>query len=208
MLRLSTISALSLAACTFLGCESRPFETEGDTLRARVVELETEVEQLKRREAELLAELRRVRQAQSRAEEFADSDVSEFVPHVVDISIGRLSHVRDTDGDGVVDLLRLYIHPVDGRGRFMQMVGQLQVNAVLVPDAADPVSVGRASLSPGELRDAYRSGITGTHYAVQVPLDLSQAPSGELEEVTVRVTYIDGITGERCTADRSISLQP
>lgn len=192
------------------GCAPRHFETEADRLRAEVLDLQTQVQQLERRETELQAELRRARRWQDRREELADPDIGEFVPHVVSISLGRLSHVRDTSGDGWPDTLLLYVSPVDGRGRFTQLVGQLLVNAVILPPDDDAISVVRTRLGPAQVRDAYRSGITGTHYSVEVPLNL---PEGvdlawvEAQQIIVRVSYIDGQTGEQHTAERAVSLR-
>lgn len=200
---------LAAASIWLTGCSPRPFETEGDTLRARVLDLETQVRHLQGREAELQAELRRARRWEQRREEMDEQAIAEFVPHVVGLTLGRLSHARDTTGDGRPDALLLYVHPVDSRGRFTQMVGQLLINAVIVPEEAEAITAVRTRVGPGDLRDSYRSGITGTHYAVQVPLELSDDIETSWlldQQAVVRVSYIDGLTGDQHTAQRAIDL--
>jgi len=181
------------------GCETKT-ATANDELRARVLDLEKTNEQLRRREAELLAELER----ESRRPDSLSPEVRANVPHVAGIAIGRLSHALDGDDDGVPDRLTLYVEPVDGLGRFTQMVGTLSAHAVFVPPDADAITIGRISLDPGPLREAYRSSVTGTHYTVQVPIAVDAAQSRE--PCLVRVRYEDGLTGAVHTAERAIDL--
>jgi hypothetical protein len=182
------------------GCESK-VSTANDDLRARVLELEQSNEQLRRREAELLAEL----EVESRRPDSLSPEIRASVPHVADIAIGRLSHARDSDDDGVPDRLTLYVDPADGLGRFTQMVGTLSAHAVFVPADADAITIGRVTLGPAGLREAYRSSLTGAHYTVEltVAVDAAQA----LEPCLVRVRFEDGLTGAVHTAEREIALR-
>ncbi len=207
-----TMVCFALVACMGLhaGCRTRQFETEGDALRAQVLDLQDQVRDLERRERELLAELRRARAWAERREELADEDVRAFVPHVVDIQIGRLSHVRDRQGDGFGDTLVLYVQPIDSRGRFTQMVGNVIVNLAVVPDEVDPIPLGRLRFGPGDVRDAFRSGITGTHYSFEVPLDIPAKVDLDwllTQQVVARATFVDGQTGDRHTTERVIAMQ-
>jgi hypothetical protein len=210
LLFVAGLSLVTLWGAASLGCKPRHFETEADLLRAQVLQLETEVQHLERREAELRAQLRRYRRAQDRMQDLDDPDIAEFVPQVVDISVGRLSHARDLDRDGRPDTLMVYVHPRDSRGRFIQMVGEVRINAIILPEAEDAITIGRERFGPGEVRDAYRSGITGTHYAIEVRLSLPEGADLEWieqQQATVRVTFIDGQTGLRHTAERAIDLR-
>lgn len=209
--RVIGVGLVGLLGVMPLGCQQRHFQTESDHLRARVMELEGEVELLQQREAELKAQLRRLRRAQERLQDLDEPDIAEFVPQVVGISLGRLSHARDLDGDGLPNVLVLYVQPRDSRGRFVQMAGHVRIRAFVLPENSDePISICRVELGPGQVRDAYRSGITGTHYAIEVPLEL---PPGideewvEQQQATVRVAFIDGQTGLRHTAERTIDLR-
>jgi len=197
-----------LAASAVTGCRSPQFATEGDVLRERVLELETQVQRLQQRNAELRGELRQAR-TMVELPEFLPEDIREFIPHVASISLGRLSHARDRTDDGHADVLVLYIHPVDGRGRITQMVGHLMVNAVVIPASGEAIPIGELQLSPGELRDAYRSSVTGTHYTVELPVQVGDGVDRawlDGESATVRVTYVSGITSQRHTAERTVAM--
>lgn len=199
-----------MVASLATGCRARQFETDADALRSHILDLEDQVQRLERRERELASELRRTRAWAERREELNEEDIREFVPHVVDMSVGRLSHVRDRSGDGMVDTLVLYLHPIDSRGRFTQMVGRVIVNAVIVPVEEDTIPLARVQVGPGAIRDAYRSGITGTHYAIEVPFELPDTVDRdwlEEQQIVARVAFVDGQTGERHTAERVIAVQ-
>lgn len=194
-----TIGQLALLA----GCQ-RDFSTEADALRERVMLLEREVEVLERRNTELRAELRRM----SRQRDEVPEEIHAATPHVVDLAIGRWSHGRIAGEPDDRDALRIYLNPIDGRGRFVPLVGTVRMHAAVLPDDADDATtLARIEFTPDQMRDAYRSGITGTHYTLTVPIDWPaelDAEAARAEPVIVRVVYIDGHTGERFSAERSI----
>ncbi len=188
------------------GCRSGGFANANDALRARVVELERQVGQLERRKDELAAELA----GASAAPDSLPGEIRANTPRVTTLGIGTRSHVRpvrEPRGEGGVRARRLlvYIEPADGRGRFVQMVGSLTVHVDVLPGDAEPVTIGHLDLAPAELRDAYRSGMLGTHYTAEVPLDLSEAAG--ISRCDVRVVYTDGRTGRRLDAHASIDLE-
>ena len=182
------------------GCgANRRVARENDRLRSRVHELERQLEQALRRADELGAQLARPRPEPS-------AEILANTPRVVEITIGRLSHTRDEDGDGRPDALVLYVETADGWGRSVQMVGHLSAHAAILPPEADAITIGRVRLRPEQVRRAYRSGLLGSHYTVRVPLSL---PVGlDVASCIALVEYVDGYTGGRHTAERAIDLAP
>ena len=200
MMRLAGIGVLiGLALASGCGRSSRVAE-ENQRLRFEVIELQNQLESQQQRNQELQQELRQA----ATAPQTLPEDIRAVIPHVISLSIEKLSFARDTDGDGKPDLLTLYIKPTDGRGRFEQLVGTLSAAATLIPQNAEPVSIGRVQLTPAQVRDAYRSSITGTHYTVELPI---QIPEGlDEKQAFVRVVYADGRTGQELAAERIIEL--
>ena len=175
-------------------------QQENDRLRERVLELETELQHETRQNAVLRARLQRT-------DANAPADVQEVeanTPYVAEITIGRLSHARDTDQDGELDELLVYVEPIDGWGRVTQLVGSLSVHAAVLPALADAQTIGRVQLDPASLRRAYRSSFTGTHYTVTVPI--SAAEGFQAKECIVHAEFVDGHTGVRYVAQRRIDL--
>jgi len=175
-----------------------------DELRAENARLKNENDQLARRGQELESELARTSSPPSTLPE----QIRANIPHVAEIKIGGLSHVSSGDGSGPSQTLTLYLHPADGLGRFVQIVGSVSVNAVIVPPDSDPIAIGRATFGPSQVRDAYRSTITGVHYSFDVPIQMPEGSQArKLDHAIVRVTLTDGLTGKDFSAERSINLQ-
>ncbi len=192
------LATLFLTACT----GQRELAQENDRLRERVLELETQLRRTTRESAEARARLPRSESPSASARQ----DVQANTPYVAEITIGRMSHARDTDGDGEPDELLIYIEPVDGWGRFMQIVGTLSVHAAVLPTDADAQTIGRVQLDPGALRRAYRSSFTGSHYAVTVPITSTEGL--DADGCVVYAEFADGSTGLRYVAERGIGLTP
>ena len=194
--------AILLLLPVIAGCGSPRIlvPTDGDEARARVMELEQENRELQREVTELRAQL----DASAATPRIPPAEIVEAWPRPVDLTIGRLSGVVDTSGDDLPDTVRLYLQPADGRGRFVQLFGRLSVHAAVLPDGGTARSVGRLDLDPHQLRDAWRSGFTGTHYTVELPLDPSAALAEPL--LTVQVTYTDALTGETLSAQRGLDM--
>ena len=190
------------AALVTSGCGPRRFANENDVLRARVLELETEAAALEKRIVELEAELA----ARTSPPDPATTEIAANTPHVAAITIDRLSHVRDDDRDGTPDTLIVYVRPVDGRERFVQFVGRLSLHAALLPADDESMTIARVELSPGEVRDAHRSSVMGTHYTIEAPLALPPGAAG-FAECTVHVIYEDGRTGQSFEEHSAIALR-
>lgn len=200
-LRLTLVMLCAAGVLASLGCR-REFTTEADRLRAKVVDLETSMEQLERRNAELQSQIH----ALQRRPDEVSPEVVEATPRVTSIAIGRLSHVRDRDGDGVPDTAVVYVNVKDGEGRFVHLVGNLTVQAALLREDAEPVVLGRRRLSPGELRATYRYSFAGIHYTVDVPVTWSE-DHDRPESITIQADYTDGYTGEQYTAQATARVR-
>lgn len=173
-----------------------------DQLRHTNIELQGQVQQLRGRVTELESELQVVRDTPEGAATLPE-DVRANVPHVTAISIGRLSHAADRDADGSPDTLVLYVQPTDSLGRFVQMVGQVAVHAAILPADGDAITIGRAAFDAAQVRNAYRSAITGVHYTFDVLITLPQAGA---RKAAVHLEFTDGLTGRTFSSDRTIKL--
>lgn len=186
------------------GCRAGRVSRANDELRQKVLQLETEVKSLTARNRELVVELER----EASKPDSVPQEIRLATPHAVKLDIGRLSHARDASGDGVIDTLLIYLHPSDGRGRFTQLVGSMDVHAAVLPPQDQAVTIGQISLNAGEVRDAYRSSLTGVHYAIEMPVQVTADLAQIVDpHATVRVSYRDGYTGQTLSAERAIKLK-
>lgn len=201
------------AVCASAACSSGPknFENENDLLRRRVLDMERQIADLTALNEELAV---KVRAAAARSpSDGVVAEALEALPRCVKIEIGALSGLVDTDGVAGFDAVDVYVRPLDGRGRFTQVSGWLAVNASLLPigtsgapTAEGPRLIASARFSPIELREAYRSSFTGTHYSVRIPLE---APNQRLAgALSITVTLEDGVSGEVRTATQASEVAP
>lgn len=200
LIRLMT-PTFALAMISLSGCGSSLTSDEADALRRKVLDLEKMNLQMSLRTTELEAELKR----QSAGLDSLPVEIRENTPRVARLTIGRLSHARDDDDDGRSETLLIYVDPEDGFGRFVQLVGTLTVHAAILPADRDAITIGRFTLKPGPLRAAYRSGFSGMHYTIELPIQLSPENSGQT--CLVRVIFEDGHTGLEHSTEREIKLQ-
>lgn len=197
---LQVITCIALAL-PLIGCaNTAALRRENDRLRAEVMELKSANDRLEGRVEELDAELTR----ESQRPDSLPAAVRANTPHVTALDLSRLCHVQDRDRDGRPDRLVLYVQPADSLGRFVQIVGTLTAHAAILPAAGEARTVGRLTLDPAALREAYRSSFTGTHYTVELPLETNEL--GDATELTARVIFTDGLTGRELTAERTVPL--
>ncbi len=189
-----------VAVAWLVGCAAPRPVVDVDSMRSRIHTLENRVRELERRNYELTGELQQ--QARRAEPDDVSAELLANTPRVSEITIGRRSHARDTTGDGRGDELVLYVISRDGRGRFVQMAGELDIRAIAVPADDDAVTIGRRVLSPGEVRDAYHSGVGSIHYTVVLALESDGRP----EETIAAVEYRDGWTGLSHRDERSFEL--
>lgn len=185
-------TTIALAALAAAGCGSSDrIAKANDALR---LEREAQSERIRTLESDLAETRAKLTEANARLDAPVPQDVLEALPRVASIAIGRLSLIED--GRIVV-----FVSPSDGRGRFVQAVGTLEVRAVEISGVgAEPRVLGEAMLSPTQLRDAYVSGLSGTAY--RVPIPLAEAPASP---VTLAATLHDHLTGATHTAERIVT---
>lgn len=188
------IAAGCLAALACAGCRATLVPPDGDDpARVQMQALERKVAALEARNSELGAQLAALR-AQTGSQ--VPEDVLAATPRLVAVALGGTSSVTPASGDPPTGAAaHVVVETRDGMGRFVQVAGRAEVAVTLAPVTGEPRVLGRRALTPAELRDAYRAGLMGTHYTIDVPLELPAglAPGTPLA-VTLELT--DGWTGE------------
>ena len=192
---LGSLATLLTLAAFLSACSSARISKENDRLREENQSLKVQVETLSATNAELNAKLRELAEKPSAP---MDADALAALPRVASIEIANLTGFYPGDREKPATAIHIYLRPLDGRQRFTQAVAAeafLFTDTVAIEEqsAATPRVQLSRRLSPIDVRDAYRSGLTGTHYEIDLPLD---APLKDRNlSILVRAEFTDALTG-------------
>ncbi len=194
------ITLVLIISCSFftVGC-NQDVKIENDRLRAEALDLKEQVSDL----IQQLKEANIASQATDATVLPGEELIRQATPRLTELKIDDRSHARDESNDGLIDTLVIYITPRDGWGRFVQLVGELSVHAAVLPASTDAKTIGRIALDPLEVRRAYRATILGTHYTIELPIDLANVNQ---PECLIQVEFHDALTDQRHSAEHSIEL--
>ncbi len=201
MSRTAPIAMLAFAAAAAIaGCRGTVLKpTPADALREQVQSLEIEVDRLSMQNRELEAVL-----AEATAEapnRTIDPEAAAAQAHLVRLGIGSASRITlaapEPNVAAIPGTLTVHLEPSDGRGRFLQVTGRVSIQASMPVEGSDPIGIGEQSYSPGEVRDAWRSGFMGTHYTFEMPIE---APASAIAatadpQASILVVFRDAIGG-------------
>ncbi len=191
-----TLTVLILAFSLF-GC-GNAFLTPDDALRQRVLELETENAALIQRRDGLEKRLA-IQDGQNGTSLPAGTER----PICVRIELDPYTGPIDRDHDGKLDGIRLYVVPRDAKSRFIQTLGTLHCTATAIPAGDEPITVGKHTFDIAAFDAAFRAGLTGNHYTLEIPIDAKKIPT-DLGQVTVKIQLKDAITGAAHEAERTV----
>lgn len=202
---LLAVAVITLPACRVGGVRS--VEAENDRLRQEMLDKDKKQRELEGEITELKVKLAEACRAQTPLPD----DVLHALPRVTSLEVSSLCGFEPTDANVPASAVSVWFETQDGRGRFVQAVGTVTISALILPpkvgDAGpEPQGVAKLTLSPVQLRDAYRSSFTGTHYAAEIKLDqpVERGP-GRTPSLLVRIEFHDAITGQDLKAERVIS---
>lgn len=176
-----------------------------DVLREENQKLRDETQRLSQQVKELETRLAERRARPDAAPSLtSDPEADGALPRVASVQIeGATEVVRTSSDPAAPATLRLWVLPRDGRGRFLQIVGRLKVGVACLQAGSTPVDIAHATFSPAEVRDAWRSGWMGSHYAFEVPLTLP--PDTANCPLTISIRFDDALSGSSFADERRVA---
>ncbi len=198
--------AVALVVVLGAGCSDRVAK-ENDRLRARVADLEREVARTAGERDGLRVKLAELSRGAPAA---LGDEALDALPRCTSLHIGWLSGLTPTDRAAPATGVVVYLEPRDGRGRFVQAVGTLRVEVVALAGSLGDEShngarvIASATLTPLMVREAYRSGVLGTHYEVAMELASPVERARGEPMLVIRASYEDAATGLAHQAERLI----
>ena len=138
-------------------------------------------------------------------------NLSELGPERLDIlfkvqriKLGRYSGGTNLDENPGDDGVRVYIIPQDDAGRTVTAAGSIQVDVFDLTEKSEPLLMSY-SFSPDQAKQHFRAGGLTNHYNITCPWK-DALPSGN--EITIRVKFIDYLTGQSFTATKQCHIRP
>lgn len=196
------------------GCSARVLApSQGDAYRDEIRSLKDENAELTSRVAELERSLALASASDAAGPAgvpdfgvpWSAAEVRKEEPRAIGLAIGWGS-VVERDANAPAATLTLYVEPRDARGRFVQVAGYLDVRVVAVrdPGKGESPTLAERRFGPAALRDAWRSGMFGTHYTLTMPVDL--APCPDVRAVAAIAVLYDGPDATRLAANATLDV--
>ncbi len=204
--RAVSVACVCMGTGLISGCSGggRSYINENDRLRSENLKLTRTVEKLEKKLEHRESHVHVLEQQLAGPVSVVGVGPADL-PRVVEIKLGRLSGALDTDGNGVDDTVRLYVRLEDQRGRFLPAVGQGAVQVVAIQPGHEPMIVAQRSYTAHEWDRAYRSGLTGSHFTLEVGFE--NEPPRAVDRVTVSVVFTDAATGVHHSVERAMKVR-
>jgi hypothetical protein len=172
-----------------IGGDGKSYLNENDELRQENLALQRQVEQTREEVDRMVAELEALREQNA-----GDQPIEGAVQPVFSgLKFARYTGLLDSDGDGVNDKLRIYLRPIDQFGRLHVTAGRVRLQVVHLQDEGEPKTIAEQVYTPQDLDKAYRTGFTGDHYSLELPLDADRLEG--VDQVTAKVTLTESGSG-------------
>ncbi|MCH2140287.1 MAG: hypothetical protein MK100_04545 [Phycisphaerales bacterium] len=188
-------SLLLISAVLLAGCDSRSRRASA-RLRTENDDLKRQVEGLEARQAELEASLLASEQTNASV-----PGTRVESPRLAHLSISPLSGYET----GETTHLEIHLTAADGRQRPIQLHGPIEAQVLRPVSGGTPELVSSIDMTTADVRDAWRGGILGATYLIELPVP---EPSGESTAWIVHIFHDDLHTGRRLEASGPIAHQP
>ena len=187
-----------LVVCAACGCQ----EQSQNSLWDQIKELGQEKVALREQNEKLQSENKQLKE-QVKTLSSLDSEVRlEAFAAIKKVKIGKRSGFFDKDGDGVKEKLIVYVRPSDDTGDTVKIPGTITVQLWNLNNESDEAMLAGWKLGPEEIKTLWASTFM-THY-YRLTFDVAEITAGLEQELTVKVQFVDYITGRILTAQRVI----
>lgn len=209
-LETSTLARAGLMAMLALavGCSqpriggSQPPDEVIDELRDENQALKDEIAKLQRNIELRLAEIDTLNQQASADGPDAQGRRAASPLQMQTLALDRFTGLVDSDGDGRADVIRAYVQPRDGQDRFLPVKATATMQAVILQPQREPVVLAQRVWDAAAWDDAYRSGFTGSHYTLELPLD--EPLAADAGPVTLVIAVTDASHGVQKTIRQTL----
>jgi len=185
---------LFLAGCGIGSERKDPAELKAEKLRQEKAALTGDTQQLQ-------VEIEQL-QAQIRALSALPQDQRGNPYELTSVRIARISNFFDKDSDGKQEKLVVYVQPIDAEGDAVKAAGTVSVQLWNLNNPNGEALLGQWQVEPAELRKLWFNSLATTAY--RLTFDRPETVGVFSEPLTIKVTFLDSLTGESFRAQQVI----
>ncbi len=192
---------LPTAAMILAGCaaESKP----SADLMSRNSRLESELRQAQVTISEQQGAIEDLQDQADTLSELGPGGRLEMLFQVEKISLGRYTGGTKLDDEPGDDGVRVYLTPQDADGRTVTAAGSVKIDVFDLAVKDEPLLM-TYSFDVAQAKEHWQSGALANHYNLACPWKEDPLAG---DEVTIRVTFTDYLTGKTLTATKQCSIQ-
>jgi hypothetical protein len=123
---------------------------------------------------------------------------------VTSIQLGRHTGGVDLDGRPGDDAVKVYLDPLDSHGSTIKAAGDVTIRLFDLAEQAEKTLIGEYHWSVDQLSEQWRGGFGVYRYSFVCPWKV--VPPNH-DEITVRVEFVDYLTGRRFTAQSACKVK-
>lgn len=169
------------------GCQGSNPAKEVKTLQLEKADLKSQIEQSKSENEQLK------NQVKTLSELPADVRLEDLY-NIQKIKITRYTNLYDKDKDGKKEKLLVYIQPIDEQGDIVKATGAVDVELWYLDKAEGEAKLGAWHVTPADLKKLWCATLITINY--RLLFDVAGIITGDEEELVVKVTFTDYISGK------------
>jgi len=123
--------------------------------------------------------------------------------HVQAAELGRYTGGIDTDGQAGHDAIKVYLRPMDRDASPIKAAGDVTIQLYDLAEPAGKNLIGEYKWPVDKLGAQWSSGFMTYHYSFVCPW---KGGPPKHDEITVRVTFVDYLTGKSFTAQKACKV--
>jgi len=194
-MRIALLTAVGLLA----GCGG----SAGDSsLWDKIYRLQDENNQLQARADKLESENQQLLE-QCQALDFLDRQIRLSALDRLDrIEIGKHTRLTDENGDGRLDALTVHVIPIDQAEDTVKTPGSMEVSLWQLDPHAEEHLLGQWTVTAQQARTLWGRSLLGRYYRLK--FDLPSAAQNHPDDLTVKVTFTDYLTGKTLQSQKTL----
>jgi hypothetical protein len=183
-----------------------------DALRRELLESRSELDACRADFDSLQQENRRLREQVVALQDLGEARLESLFT-VDRVEIGRYSsgvaERGDEDSDAAThpaadNAVRIFLTPVDRYGSSIKAAGRIEVRLYALAAEQGRTLVGEKTFPLETVHEYWSGGLFQSHFALECPFSRPVRH----EEITVRVSFLDALTGRTHTAQRVVKVRP